>query len=248
MSGILTEILRAKAKRPGYSGPDRSDLPRRSLLAALQPTQELAVIAEFKRRSPSGGDLQVGGDAVATAMAYQAAGAAALSVLTEPDFFSGSPSDLVNVRQASRLPVLRKDFLTDEADVWESRAMGADAILLIVRVVGERLGRLLEKTQEAGLEALVEVHDAPEVMAALAAGAQLIGINNRDLDTLQTDVSVSARLVPLVAEQAVVVSESGLQSRSQCLQLHALGVDAFLIGEALLRGGTDAIFGQAVRP
>lgn len=248
MSGVLADILRAKAQRPRYAGPNCSDLPRRSLLAALGTTADLAVIAEFKRRSPSGGDLQVGGDAAAMAMTYQAAGAVALSVLTEPAYFSGSPADLVQVRQTSRLPILRKDFLVDEADIWESRAMGADAILLIVRILGEQLGRLLAVSQEAGLEALVEVHDAAEARAAVAAGAELIGINNRDLDSLKTDVGVSARLLPLVAGHAVVVSESGLRRRSQCLELQALGVNAFLIGETLLRGGTDAIFGRAVTP
>jgi indole-3-glycerol phosphate synthase len=245
VKGILEDILTAKARRPPYSGADHSDLPRRSLLGAIRASSDLAVIAEFKRRSPSGGDLKLGADALDTASAYQAAGAAALSILTEPDFFLGAPADLAQVRLASPLPVLRKDFLVGESDIWESRAMGADAVLLIVRLLGERLGRLLSVSQEAGLEALVEVHDATEVKAALAAGAQMVGINNRDLDTLNTDLGVSTRLAPLVRGQATVVSESGLGQRSQCLELKDLGVDAFLIGETLLRGGSAAIFGTA---
>ncbi len=247
MTGVLDAILAAKARRAPYAGPDRSGLPRRSLTAALAGSAQLVVIAEFKRRSPSGGAIAPDGDPERTARAYEQAGAAALSVLTEPEFFAGSAGDLDVARTVSRLPVLRKDFLVDEKDIWESRRMGADAILLIVRVVGDALADLLQAASAAGLEALVEVHDEAEAEAALTVGAKLVGVNNRDLDTLTTDLATTRRLLPLLRGRALIVSESGLSTAEQCRALAAEGVDAFLIGEALLRGTGDAILGAELR-
>jgi len=238
---ILDEIVSRLATRPPYGGPDLSGLARRSLEAAIRSRQMGAVIAEFKRRSPSRGEIAPQGDPAATARSYARRGAVAISVLTEPHYFGGSPADLAAAREASGLPVLRKDFLLEEADVDESVAMGADAVLLIVRTVGERLGDLLRLAAARGLETLVEVHDEEELALALGAKASLIGINNRDLASMTTDLDVSRRLLPLVRGRALTVSESGISRRAEIEELSRLGADAFLIGESLLLATADVL-------
>ncbi len=206
----------------------------RSLREALM-APGLSVIAEFKRRSPSAGVINDTADPGATAMAYEAAGAAAISVLTERAHFGGSTDDLERVRQAVGLPVLRKDFIFDEYQIYESRAVGADAILLIARILGRGdLGRLIKETSKAGLEALVEVHGEAELEDALAAGAEMIGVNNRDLETFDVDLSVVERLRPLVPDETPLVSESGCKSAADVARLREAGVDAVLIGGALM--------------
>jgi indole-3-glycerol phosphate synthase len=209
--------------------------PVRSLAAALADRGP-SLIAEVKRRSPSRGSLAPDLDAAAQAARYEAAGAASVSVLTDPDHFDGSLGDLVDVVAAVDVPVLRKDFLLDPSQIWESRAAGADAVLLIVAVLGgDGLAMMLETTAAAGMDALVEVHDGDEVGLALRAGASLIGVNNRDLATFATDLGVAERLAPqLMEEDLVTVAESGVSDAGGAGRMWAVGYDAILVGEALV--------------
>jgi indole-3-glycerol phosphate synthase len=196
----------------------------------------VSVIAEFKRRSPSGGELRPGAAAADLAALYAASGAAALSVLTDQRYFDGYNSDLVEARAASRLPVLRKDFVVDPYQLYEAQAIGADAILLIVRTLSDaELAGYLRLADDLGLDALVETHSTGEVARARAAGATLIGVNNRDLDTLITDINLCLRLRALVPPECVFVAESGISTVDHMHQLADAGVDAVLIGEALVR-------------
>jgi indole-3-glycerol phosphate synthase len=201
--------------------------------ALSQPGVRL--IAECKRRSPSRGILKAAYDPVAIARRYEAGGAAAVSVLTEPTFFDGSLDHLRAVRVAVDVPVLRKDFIVSEFQVVESRAAGADAILLIVAALDdETLGGLMRQAHDLELAALVEVHDAEDVERALMAGARIIGINSRNLHTLEVDSRVFEHLAPLVPDGVVAVAESGLKSASYVRRLRTLGFDAFLIGERFM--------------
>ena len=201
----------------------------------------LGVIGEIKRRSPSRGVLAGGLDPVRQARIYQQAGAAAVSVLTEPDHFSGSNQDLTMVAEAVDIPVLRKDFTLDSAQVWEAARIGADAVLLIVAILDDRqLRRLLEVASRAGLAALVEVHNAEEAGRALAAGARIVGVNNRDLGSFNVDLQTSVQLAPLLAEVEVRIAESGIHTPAQAAQMAEAGYDAVLVGEALVRARDPA--------
>jgi indole-3-glycerol phosphate synthase len=194
------------------------------------------VIAEVKRRSPSKGELAPGLVPGLIAKAYAAGGAAALSVLTDGPSFGGSLDDLRAARAASALPILRKDFIVDAYQVYEALAAGADAILLIVAALEDgQLRELHGLARGLSLAALVEVHDERELDRALALGAELVGINNRDLATLEVDIRRTFELQPRIPEGTTVVAESGLSERRQLEELHAAGVDAVLIGEALMR-------------
>lgn len=196
----------------------------------------LAVIAEHKRRSPSAGLIRGDLELNEVVGAYERGGAAALSVLTEGPSFGGSLDDLRAARAASSLPILRKDFVVDAYQLYEALAAGADAVLLIVAALAPgELARLAEIASSLGLAALVEVHDERELERASAAGARLIGINNRDLTTLQVDIGRTFELLPGVPAGATVVAESGLRSREDLAALDQAGVDAVLIGEALMR-------------
>ena len=194
------------------------------------------VIAELKRRSPSGGSLRAGLDVGAVGAAYAGAGAAAMSVLTDGPDFGGSPADLQAVRTAVAIPVLRKDFTVDPVQVAESRVLGADWVLLIVAVLeGGALEECLEAARRAGAQAVVEVHDEPQVERALAAGATCVGINNRDLRSLRTDLDTFSRLRRLLPDRVVSVAESGVRNSSDAARLVGEGADAVLVGEALMR-------------
>jgi indole-3-glycerol phosphate synthase len=194
------------------------------------------IVAEIKRASPSRGLICGDLDATRQARAYQAGGAAALSVLTEPSFFQGSPVDLEQARSATGLPVLRKDFIISRYQVYEAVCWGADALLLIVRaLVAEQLRELLQLCREVRIDALVEVHSEAELDVATAAGAQLIGINNRDLTTFRTDLETSVRLAGRLAKGQVAVAESGIRTREDILRLMDAGIWNFLIGESLVR-------------
>ena len=198
----------------------------------------LAVIAEFKRRSPSAGELGRGLSPAEVARQYEEHGAAALSILTNGPYFGGAPGDLVEARVATALPVLRKDFLLDESDVLESRVLGADAVLLIVRILEPgRLRTLIGLAASLGIEALVEAHDRREVEVALSAGATLIGINHRNLDTLAMDLSLSAGARAWVGPEIVLVGESGIRTADDVAAMAERGLDAILVGEALLSTG-----------
>ncbi len=194
------------------------------------------VIAEVKRASPSKGKIKDNVDPAEFARMYEAGGAAAVSVLTDRDYFGGSPDDLKKVRAASRLPALRKDFIISPYQVYESAARGADAILLIVRALSpELLKDLLSLCSELGLDALVETHNEQEFESAARAGARLIGINNRDLATFETDISTAIRVSGKAAPDQVLVAESGIHARSDIERLLEAGIYNFLIGESLMR-------------
>ena len=199
------------------------------------------VIAEVKRRSPSKGDIRVDLDPAALASAYAAGGAAAVSVLTEPHHFAGSPDDLLAVRSAVDLPVLRKDFVTTGYQVWEARAWGADAVLLIVAALDPAALRdLLEETAEAGLDALVEVHTVAEAEIAAGAGASLVGVNARDLATLEVDPNRFAEVRLSLPAGTVLVAESGIRDRAGVQAAADAGADAVLVGETLVRASDPA--------
>jgi indole-3-glycerol phosphate synthase len=202
------------------------------------------IIAECKRRSPSRGVLARDYDPVAIATQYERGGATAISVLTEPTFFDGAPEHLTAVRAAVDLPLLRKDFIVDEYQLFEARAMGADAVLLIVAALGQPdLVRLQNRARALDLGVLVEVHDDEELARAVDSGARVIGVNNRNLRTLAVDVDASYRLAAEMPADVVPVSESGLQSRSDLEKLSAAGYRAFLIGERFM---TDANPARAI--
>jgi indole-3-glycerol phosphate synthase len=194
------------------------------------------IIAEIKRASPSKGAISDSVDIKKLALDYEAGGAAAISVLTEREYFGGSLDDLRTVRAAVGLPILRKDFIVDEYQIYEAADAGADAVLLIVAALGEnRLTDLLRLVRELNLDALVEVHTPDEMKVAAAAGAELIGINNRDLHSLEVSLDVSRKLIGHRPAGALMITESGLSNRIEIDELKDLGFDGFLIGETLMR-------------
>jgi len=208
--------------------------PPRSFGSALGGSGS-AIIAEIKRASPSRGVLCSHLDPALLAQAYWRAGAVALSVLTEPEFFKGSFEDLARAREVTPLPVLAKGFFLDPYQLYEARAHGADAILLIARALGEmQLAELMALAQHLGMAALVEMHRKEELRTALGAGARLIGINNRDLENFSVDINTTLRLMPLMPKGVLVVSESGIRSKGDIEVLRKSGVKAFLVGEALV--------------
>jgi indole-3-glycerol phosphate synthase len=220
--------------------------PTRSLAQALSGPS-LGLIAEVKRASPSRGVLRADLDPKALVRTYASSGAAAISVLTEEQHFQGSLDDLEAVRAVLdgrgglRPPLLRKDFLFDAYHLFEARVYGADAVLLIAAILKRGLlAELLALAGTLGLDCLVEVHDEQELERALAADAQIIGINNRDLRTFEVDLAVSERLRPLIPQDRVVVAESGIHTRADVERLRALGVNAVLIGEALVTADDPA--------
>lgn len=248
---FLLEMIQSSARRAEKAREERPLLPPADPLparrfrdalagpaeaahAALRP-EPLAVIAEVKRRSPSKGDIAPGLDAVAQALAYEAAGADAVSVLTEPSRFGGSLDDLRAVAAAVRLPVLRKDFIVDPYQIWEAADAGAAAVLLIAAALpAGSLRQLLNECHECGLDALVEIHDAVDLERAYAVGASIIGVNNRDLRTLDVDLAVSEELGALMGHCVIMVSESGIHSPGDAARVRAAGAQAVLVGEALV--------------
>jgi indole-3-glycerol phosphate synthase len=241
----LEQILRVKHTeverlRPRAAELNRQALQRndfRSFRSALKrPDGKLALIAEIKKASPSAGVIAQSFDPVEIAKDYERAGADAISVLTDEQFFQGNLDHLVDVRRAVSLPLLRKDFVLDEVQITESVAAGADAVLLIVAALEQKkLVELREAVTRYQLDALVEVHTLEELKRALAAGATIVGINNRDLATFDVDLSVTEKLCRDVPDDIVLVSESGIKSAEDVARLEAWGVDAILVGEALMR-------------
>ncbi|ETA02360.1 indole-3-glycerol phosphate synthase [Frankia casuarinae] len=221
----------ADLKRRVERVPDPKDA-----LAVFRDSR-VSVIAEVKRRSPSKGELATITDPAALATEYEAAGAAAVSVLTEQRRFSGSLADLDAVRRAVDVPLLRKDFIVSPYQVFEARAHGADIVLLIVAALDQpRLVGLRERIESLGMTALVEVHDEAEMVRALDAGAQLVGVNARDLHTLKIDRSTFARLAPMVPPEVLAVAESGIRGPHDLLAYAAAGADVVLVGEAAVTG------------
>jgi indole-3-glycerol phosphate synthase len=225
----------------------KRELPQAELEAQLsargedRPFQEaltrpgLSLIAEFKRRSPSAGDIAPGADIASRVSAYERGGAAALSVLTDMPHFGGSLEDLRAARAAATLPIIRKDFIVDPYQLYEAAVNGADAVLLIVRALDDReLRSLYEEARALDLDCLVEVHDAEELERALEADAEVIGINNRDLDEQRVDIQITFELMTDVPAGKTVVAESGIAGREELMELDRVGVDAVLIGGALM--------------
>ncbi|HEX8353030.1 MAG TPA: indole-3-glycerol phosphate synthase TrpC [Pyrinomonadaceae bacterium] len=250
MEDFLTRIIRkkrgrladAKAARPSEEVRRealalRAGARRHALRGAVEDAGRVNVIAEFKRASPSKGEIRAGASAAETARAYERGGAAAVSVLTEEDYFRGSLRDLAEVKAATRLPVLRKDFVFDEYQVYESAAAGADALLLIVAALDDAtLAALLRLTEDGlGLDALVEVHTAEELGRAVGAGARIVGVNNRDLRTFEVSLETSVALAALAPPGTLLVSESGIGSGADVERLRGSGFRAFLVGETLMR-------------
>ncbi len=238
--GVLGRIVRqriADLEAEGLFAPWPYAFPEVPGFAEALARPGLTVIAEIKQRSPSAGAL-ARLDPARAALAYARAGAGAISVLTEPRHFGGHPRDLVAARAAG-LPILRKDFVVHPGQIWQARALGASAVLLIVGVLGPLTGAFLEEARKAGLDALVEVHDEAELDLALEAGAALLGINNRDLTTLRVDLGVAPRLARRARARGfggLLVAESGYRHPEE-LAAVAPYVDAVLVGTSLVRGG-----------
>lgn len=207
-----------------------------SFSSALRRADRVALVAEFKRRSPSAGTLVANESAADAARLYERQGASAVSVLTDAEDFGGDLVDLEAVSTGVKLPALRKDFLVDVAGLYEARVVGASAALLITAILtrGE-LENMLQAAREVDLECLVEVHDESELSTALEVGATVIGINNRDLQSLTTDLGVTERLAPAVSEGVTIVSESGIKDIDDVRRVRDAGVHAILVGESLLR-------------
>ena len=234
------ELVERRARRPlgALEGDCRRLPPALDFEAALRPAagQRVRLIAEVKKASPSQGVIRADLDPAAQAETYAGAGAAAVSVLTDAKYFHGSLEDLVAVRRAVRVPILRKEFIVDEYQLWESRAAGADAVLLIAAALdGAALGDLLHAAKGVGLGTLVEVHTAGELEEAVRVGAPVIGVNNRDLQRLTTTLETSLNLLPRIPPGPVAVSESGIFSATDVERVARAGAHAVLVGEALLK-------------
>jgi indole-3-glycerol phosphate synthase len=228
---VPLEHLRALAKQV------RLESRPHAFVRALDDENKINIVAEFKRASPSKGKIGYDAEPAKIVHAYESGGAAAVSVLTEEEYFRGSLADLRAARQVTSLPILRKDFVFDEYQVYESAAAGADAVLLIVAVLDDetlvRLRRLTE--DELCMDALVEVHTAEQMRRAAAGGAKIIGVNNRDLQTFTVSLETSVQLAPMAPKDSVLISESGIGSARDIRRLRSVGYRAFLIGESLMR-------------
>lgn len=229
---IPDTIVRAMAQKAD------KDAPVPSFAQVLQGPGRVRIIAELKKASPSRGVLSENFSPSDLARTYAGNGAAAISVVTEEDFFQGSSAWVGQARKATALPVLRKDFVFDPYQIYETRAVGASAILLIAAMLTpDELRSMLAVARDAGLDALVEVHDEEELEEALAAGAAIIGVNNRDLKTFDVDVSISERLGKRIPDDRIFVVESGIRTAADIQRLLEYGADAFLVGETLISAG-----------
>ena len=255
MASILDTIIAAKRREVRAR---EQDIPRQqlmaqaarapracSLAAALRPAQATAagkprLIAEIKRRSPSAGAIVENLDVATTVQAYEQAGAAAISVLTDEQFFGGSLADLAAARAATARPILRKDFTVNTYQIFEARAGGADAILVIVAATEEAdIAEYVECAEGLGMDTIVEVHTSDELKVAQRAGAKIIGINNRDLQSFRVDLATTAQLTAMVPPETIIVSESGIHTAADVRKVYESGADAILVGEALLAKRVD---------
>ena len=234
----LTEIAAAKAARPledVAAAADNAAAPR-NFLAALQNATGIGLIAEVKKASPSKGIIRADFDPVAIAQIYAESGASCISVLTDENFFQGHLDYLTAIKQQVKIPLLRKDFIIDEYQVFEARAAGADAVLLIAECLeADQLIGLHKRIRALGMTPLVELYDEQNVEKVMAADPVLVGVNNRDLNTFEVDLSHSVKVKQLLPESVTFVSESGIYSRSDVEMLEKSGVDAMLVGESLMR-------------
>ncbi|MBW2065795.1 MAG: indole-3-glycerol phosphate synthase TrpC [Deltaproteobacteria bacterium] len=240
MVSFLDKILKQKEKeveRLKTQGiPEKVEVvPRRDFKKSISVPERLTIIAEVKFASPSAGVIRRREDSVSIARQYQAAGAAAVSVVTEGRFFGGNIDDIKALKACISIPVLRKDFILDRLQVMESFIHGADAVLLIAKILDKvKLKELISTSRGLGMEPLVEVHDRHDLDKALETGAQIIGINNRNLSTFQVDLGITGKLAPLVPQGRTVVSESGIYEAKEISELGRLGVNAALVGSALM--------------
>lgn len=239
---FLSDIVASTRARIAEARTKVTDDALEQRIASLAPALDLArvlrvettsLIAEIKRATPSRGPLDLDLDAARLARAYADGGAACVSVLTEPDHFQGSLEDLEAARAAD-LPLLRKDFVLDEFQLLETRASGADCVLLIVRILGSDLERFVRGSRALGMEPLVEVFDESELAIAAAAGARMVAVNHRDLETFEVDPQRTAKLAPLVGDDVIVVAASGVSTRAEVEDLEAAGAHAVLVGEGLV--------------
>jgi indole-3-glycerol phosphate synthase len=229
------DVKAAKADMPLEALKERAAQYKPLNFAEALRGTEMKLIAEVKKASPSRGVLVIDFDPVTIASTYANCGAAAISVLTETPHFQGSPEHLEQIREKVSLPLLRKDFIFDEYQVYESAAIGADAMLLIAAILSARqLNKLLDLAHQLGLSCLVETHDKKDIIKAIKSGAEIIGINNRDLNTFKTDIETTHELREFIPSDKFLVSESGIQSAEDIKRLKTWGVNAVLIGEALL--------------
>jgi len=249
LSSILerkyAEVAERRVDRPESeleAAVNKLPLPR-SLLSVLSPPGgPVRIIAEIKRASPSAGTIDPTVDAAALASRYVRAGGSAISVLTDEPGFGGSLEDLRKVRAAASVPLLRKDFVVDRYQILEAREAGADAVLLIAAALEEQqLQALLNASKDLAMDALVEVHDEVELRRALTAGAQILGVNNRNLKTFEVDLSVSEKLLPLVPQGLRSVAESGIRTAADAMRLRSAGAANFLVGEALVRATDPSV-------
>lgn len=253
LPGILAEIVEKKRGEVATLRPQANRLEAavgnspvvRDFLGGITSCEHVSLIAECKRRSPGAGLIRPDLEMETVSRLYEEGGAAALSVLTDAPYFGGSLEDLRIARETTSLPILRKDFTLDPLQILEARVAGADAVLLIVRILDDEvLQRLIAETEALGMAALVEVHDERELKRALEVGAGIIGINNRDLATFTTDLDTTIRLLERVPEDIVVVSESGIRVPEDVDRLGGVGVDAVLVGESLLRSSDPGVAAQ----
>ncbi len=247
------ELVRIKPFAAAFEASAAQAEAPRGFEAALRAPGEVAVIAEFKRRSPSEGEINPYADVGGVARCYEQAGARAVSVLTDGPFFGGSLDDLRRAREACGLPLLRKDFILEPIQLYESRAAGADAVLLIVRALTDaRLRELLTEADELGLAALVEAHDEAEVERALDAGARIVGVNARDLRTFEVDLDASLALIDTLPAGLVAVAESGVRGGEDVERAGSAGADAVLVGGWLMKrdplSGVEELVGHRRRP
>jgi len=226
-------VASRRAAIEGLEPTLRDAPPPRDFRGALA-APGMSLIAEIKRRSPSKGDLNPSLDPAVLAKSYETAGARAISVLCEPEFFGGSSGDLVAARDVTSIPLLWKDFILDEVQLVEARSKGADAALLIVRMLGDELGSLVTACRELGLCPLVEIFDENDLDRALAAGADVVGVNHRDLETFEEDPTATRRLRPLVPDDVILVAESAISTRADVAALEDIGVFSILVGEAIV--------------
>lgn len=227
--------LRQRSEDAFYAEIEQQSSPR-GFKSALRARSEVALIAEVKKASPSAGIIRENFSPVELARAYEDGGARCLSVLTDREYFKGDVKYLKEARDAVHIPVLRKDFILDEYQILEARSVGADCVLLIVSALeDDRLAELRELAQELEMDTLVEVHNEHELETALSVGADLIGINNRDLHTFEVDLDTTVGLMPRLPDDVVCVAESGIRSRADVRRMKENGVDAVLVGESLMR-------------
>ena len=247
---FLSAIAANKQKEVRYkkqnSDPDSmiqsavSAKPARSFLQAVLESEPPCIIAEIKRRSPSRGELLKDPDIKGIAEGFASGGATALSVLTDEQYFGGSLADLETAKKVVNIPVLRKDFIVDEFQIYESRASGADTVLLIVKILDDRLEGFIGLSRKLGMEPLVEIHNEAELKTAVDAGSQIIGINSRNLETFITNTDIVERIMRDMPKHTITIAESGIASTDTISDLLKLGVNGFLIGEAFMRADSPA--------